>query len=138
MSALVYRLPQTDQVYYRCPACKGLHMFVDGEGDGPRWIWNHNFTSPTVAQEVQHVTSVRRSARLVGHTCRYYITNGRMQFAAQCTHTLAGQIVSMLPFTDEDIAALLASEAAEETAQPDETEEQILAARVQRPREGMA
>ena len=102
-----------------CPGCEQFHTIYHGEGPGPRWGWNGNVEKPTFTPSVL-VRTVRgegltdadweeydRIATGPGGTeavlnhpkfrwvCHSFITDGRIQFLGDCTHSLAGQTVDL-------------------------------------------
>jgi hypothetical protein len=99
-----------NQVVFFCPACKHAHH-VAVAGPGAPWGWNGSMTTPTF------FPSIRTSSGhfIPGHTgacwctynaehpdnpsgfqcecCHSFVTSGKIQFLADCTHALAGQTV---------------------------------------------
>lgn len=84
-----------------CPGCDGAHKVSVGQGSGPRWGYNNNPDAPTFTPSVL-VTYNGRDAGIDGAPpaiCHSFVTDGRIQFLADCTHALAGQTVD-LPYFD--------------------------------------
>ncbi|AOF96626.1 hypothetical protein BSY17_2629 [Sphingobium sp. RAC03] len=87
-----------------CPGCDGAHMVTVGEGPGPRWGYNGNPDAPTFTPSVL-VTYNGADAGVDGAPpaiCHSFVTGGRIQFLADCTHALAGQTVDIPPFDRKD------------------------------------
>jgi len=80
-----------------CPGCDGAHMIRYGEGPVPRWGWNGNAERPTFTPSVL----VRYDGADAGRdgappaVCHSFVTDGNIQFLADCTHALAGQTVPL-------------------------------------------
>jgi hypothetical protein len=74
-----------------------------GEGDGPRWGYNGNPDAPTFTPSVL-VQYNGRDAGVDGAppaVCHAFVTDGRIQFLGDCTHSLAGQTVELPDFDTE-------------------------------------
>jgi hypothetical protein len=37
-----------DRLSFICPGCGFSHQVTIGQGDGPRWDWNHDYVRPTL------------------------------------------------------------------------------------------
>jgi hypothetical protein len=70
-----------------CPGCNEPHMVVTA-GAGA-WGYNGNPEAPTFTPSVK-VTAEHRAL-----VCHSFVTDGRIQFLADCTHALAGQTVPL-------------------------------------------
>lgn len=91
-------------VRFKCPGCSMSHALYtqDTPADvaGPRWTFNGNFESPTLAPSI-----LARGALIEGREephdwdgnaiCHSFVTDGRIQFLGDCTHALAGQTVEL-------------------------------------------
>jgi hypothetical protein len=64
---------------------------------GARWTWNGSLELPTFQPSI-HVRIVDSKDR-VRSVCHSFVTDGRIQFLNDCTHSLAGQTVD-LPLWD--------------------------------------
>lgn len=96
-------------VYFDCPGCGFGHSLPTGEGPGPRWGWNGSLTAPTLtpsilARGVERLTEDEMATLEAGgkveprpSVCHSFVTDGRIQFLSDCTHSLAGQTVSLPP-----------------------------------------
>ena len=82
-------------IYFKCPACDIHHGVLVMGTKEPVWQWDENVESPTITPSIR-----ARSYDKKGETCCHlFITNGKIQFLGDCTHSLAGQTVNMIPMT---------------------------------------
>jgi len=80
----------TVAVWFWCPGCDEPHAVnVGGNLDGPKWTWNGSLDLPTFRPSIL----VRGGAS--GFTCHSFVTDGRIQFLADCTHPKAGQTIDI-------------------------------------------
>jgi hypothetical protein len=73
-----------DTFLFWCPACEEMHPFQT-----PQWQWNGSMESP----------SFTPSLRMVATGCHLVLTNGIINFCADCPHEYRGRSV---PLTDLD------------------------------------
>lgn len=98
-----------------CPGCNSPHRIQHGEGDGPRWGWNGDVLKPTFTPSVlvwwdepanwndeaalnRDIEEARRTGGKipqVAKRCHSFVTDGRIQFLGDCTHSLANQTVDL-------------------------------------------
>lgn len=78
-------------LWFFCPGCDAPHSLNVGAGPGPRWGYNDNPEAPTFTPSVL-ASWTERAAKKV---CHSFVTEGRIQYLADCTHTLAGQTVDL-------------------------------------------
>lgn len=95
------------RVLFYCPGCKYLHAARVRQGnEHPSWEWNGSLEAPTLSPSV-----LNRTGRAVDPSfqpepgdppeiCHIFVTDGQIQFLADCTHDLAGQTVAMVPESD--------------------------------------
>lgn len=103
-----------------CPGCDGAHAVTVGAGAGPRWGYNGNADRPTFTPSIlvrsTEFTDKGRAQyeawRALGYpptgeafdskptVCHSYVTDGRIQFLADCTHGLAGKTVDLPDLPD--------------------------------------
>lgn len=114
-------------VWFFCNGCNGPHSLNVGEGPGPRWGYNGNPDAPTFTPSVLARTTGAPEGRDVmtddeereydaiykaggrdavyasrfGKTCHSFVTDGRIQYLGDCTHSLAGQTVDLPDWEDE-------------------------------------
>jgi hypothetical protein len=81
---------------YWCQGCEDMHAIKIGRGEGPRWGFNGNVDRPTFTPSVL-VRYSDPDGELPDEVCHTFVTDGQVQFLADCTHQLAGQT---LPFPD--------------------------------------
>jgi hypothetical protein len=103
LSALsrVLRLAEGAVLTFRCPGCDDVHSVWVGEGPGIRWGYNGNAEKPTFTPSVlvTYPANPEADERFkewrTERRCHSFITDGRIQFLADCTHSLAGQTVDL-------------------------------------------
>lgn len=82
---------------FECPSkcCDGhiVHVRPYRNEVGSSWDFNHNMEFPTFTPSL--LTKYNRSDG-ESRICHLFITNGQIQFLADCTHELAGQTVDMI------------------------------------------
>ena len=75
---------------FQCPGCRYEHAFrVSGDISRPQWKWNGSQEKPTFTPSLM-VFGSDPSKR-----CHSFVTNGKIQFLADCFHSLAGQTVEL-------------------------------------------
>jgi hypothetical protein len=75
---------------FECPGCKCGHVFRV-----PPWEFDGNFERPTVKGSVLVNADLAKATPGV-FRCHSIITDGKIQFLSDCTHSLAGQTVEMV------------------------------------------
>lgn len=97
------------RVHFHCPGCDDVHGVTIEEGPVV-WGWNGDLELPTFTPSVL-VTGVQWNpadgfykpnhavAPGEGIVCHSFVTDGRIQFLGDCTHTLAGQTVDLPDWT---------------------------------------
>ena len=116
LSAILRRI-QDGRIAWWCPGCGGPHAIpVEGAG---AWTWNGKVDAPTFRPSVLttgfELTRAGEALLLkdqadgtsrgdgftyprVATVCHSFVTDGKMQFLADCTHALAGQTVAISPW----------------------------------------
>lgn len=81
--------PRGRTLWHWCPGCKRVHAFEIEKPNpwGAMWTWNGDTERPTFTP----------SMHLPGR-CHYFLTDGRIQYLADSTHHLAGQVVDLPDF----------------------------------------
>lgn len=69
-----------------CPGCEEDHPLPDG------WDFNGNLESPTFTPSFKHSGYNRRHQNFV---CHYVLTDGILNFCADCTHALKSTSVPL-------------------------------------------
>lgn len=88
------------KLFFECPGCGMLHG-VNVEVDGPpRWGWNGSVDKPTFTPSV--LVTYRWGPEQRDVVCHSFVTDGRIQFLADCTHALAGQTVDLPPVDGDE------------------------------------
>ena len=91
-------------VHFRCPGCEGVHQIRVGT-----WTWNGDLESPTFSPSVlvngfgyPHGIDPApgETQRPRPTVCHSFVTDGRIQFLGDCTHSLAGQTVDLPPWRE--------------------------------------
>lgn len=91
-------------VLFWCPGCEEGHQVTVGT-----WTWNGRLDLPTFTPSVlirgnqwpegeypEYHKTAHASVPAGGETvCHTFVTDGRIQFLDDCTHTLAGQTVDL-------------------------------------------
>lgn len=89
-----------------CPGCKAMHpnasgfhlLPVNSTTKTPQWDWDGNLEAPTLSPSIltKHGTIVDG----VPTVCHSYLRAGVFEFLSDCTHSLVGQHVQMVPLED--------------------------------------
>lgn len=88
-----------------CPGCEEMHILPDS------WNFNGNLESPSFTPSFKHegIQRVFQGGNWTGEwkrdangnvipvMCHYVLTNGRLEFQSDCTHSLANQTVPLPP-----------------------------------------
>lgn len=74
--------------WFECPGCEFMHVYPFG-----RWAFNGDVDKPTFTPSYlqYEAPNVPR--------CHFFVTDGKIQFLADCTHKLAGQTLEMEEIT---------------------------------------
>jgi hypothetical protein len=101
-------------LWFMCPGCRSLHHVVYGSGQKD-WTWNGNADAPTLHPSILvtggHYDEDFKAGDACWCTynalhpeqipiffcqrCHSYVTDGKIQFLADCSHALAGQTVDL-------------------------------------------
>jgi hypothetical protein len=71
-------------LWFFCPGCKNAHAF-----SVPRWSWNFSMDAPTFTPSLMCNRDDPASR------CHSFVTDGKIQFLADCYHELKGQTVEI-------------------------------------------
>jgi hypothetical protein len=86
------RLAGIGRYMHWCPGCKEAHFFVLGVGlDGRRVDFNGDLQNPTFSPDQR----VERDEMLY---CRYFLTNGQLEFMGECGHEYRNRTVPLPDF----------------------------------------
>jgi hypothetical protein len=88
------------RVYFHCPGCDSTHVIVV---DGTRgWTWNGSAEKPTFSPSVLVNYPGNADAVLPewknDRVCHSFVTDGKIQFLSDCTHSLANTTVEIPPW----------------------------------------
>lgn len=72
-----------------CPGCGYWHLF------DARWTFNGNTERPSFQPSMLVNANIDRKLYPKIHRCHSYVTDGKIQFLQDCTHSLAGQTVEL-------------------------------------------
>jgi hypothetical protein len=84
------------RVYFNCPGCESRHTIMiapSSTGTTPVWTWNGSKEAPTFSPSL--LVQGYDYKNEVKQICHSFITNGRIKFLEDCTHSLAGQTVDL-------------------------------------------
>jgi hypothetical protein len=85
------RLQQLGVLLHWCPACRRpheIHLQASTHPLRQRWEWNDRMDRPTFWPAF-------RVEGTAGGLCHYFITDQRIEYQADCSHALAGQVVPL-------------------------------------------
>lgn len=110
----ILRSVQDGGLAFWCPGCNSSHVVWVGQGSGPRWGYNGNPAAPTFSPSIlvkgtyaeppvtaENLEQWKRQPwpqKDVERVCHSFVTDGKIQFLADCTHKLAGQTVPLPNF----------------------------------------
>lgn len=83
------RTMQDNKVAFMCPGCKELHALNLDKSKRPCWDFNDSFFYPTFTP------SINVKGENVPFVCHSYVTDGKIKFLNDCTHSLKGQTVGL-------------------------------------------
>lgn len=72
-----------------CPACKYGHLF------DARWKFNGDFEKPTFTPSMLVFPDAEFNKKFNCIRCHSFVTDGKIQFLADCDHSMAGQTVEL-------------------------------------------
>lgn len=76
---------------FHCPGCGYGHPY-----EVPRWSWNGDMVRPSFTP------SLLCNPFSPEHRCHLFVTDGRIHYCSDCHHKLAGQVVDMVPWNEDD------------------------------------
>lgn len=78
------------RLYFDCPGCGMMHaVAVDAAAPGPRWQWNGSMEAPTFEPSI--LVTWEWGEDRQKRVCHSYVTDGRIRFLEDCTHSLVNQ-----------------------------------------------
>ena len=81
---------------HHCPGCSAIHVVPDDRG----WTFNGDYEQPTFQPSVR-LSKPRKQGEQPITYCHYIVTDGKINYCADSTHSLAGQTIVLPPWTDE-------------------------------------
>lgn len=89
----IARLTSDDWFIFHCPGCEGGHGVPVS---GPKaWQWNGSLGDPTIKPSI--LINKGRS-NPTAPQCHLFVTEGRLEYQADCTHGYAGKTIDMEEF----------------------------------------
>ena len=115
MNKNVIKQHNQDSVSFNCPGCGYMHTLCVGRTSIVRWSWNGNLVRPTFSPSILVSSGHYAKHWQKGEPCRCtynaehpeeepdfkcvichsFITDGKIKFLTDCTHSLAGQEVPL-------------------------------------------
>lgn len=81
-------------MFFHCPGCDIVHGVNITRGDRPKWSWNGNVNSPTFSPSV--LVAYRWGEKQEEMVCHSFVTDGKIQYLNDCTHSFAGKTIEMV------------------------------------------
>ena len=92
MAKVVAVSNQEHKFLFHCPGCKRVHGFYSGRIQEPNWQFDGNLDKPTIYPSIL-VNKDDPNTR-----CHSFVSNGMIQFLADCWHDLKNQTVALPDF----------------------------------------
>ena len=90
---VVIKKTSDGRLWFFCQGCEDYHCFRVDHPAGGNWQWNGDYARPTVTPSIK-VTQPWGDPP-VDRVCHSFMTDGQIQYLADCTHALAGQTVPL-------------------------------------------
>lgn len=95
--------PHQGDVHYMffCPGCKEGHAVrvqIPAGSTGAVWTWNGSTDKPTFQPSILVYAQAGGEHYRAQPRCHSYVTDGNIQFLADCEHDLKGQTVPLPDF----------------------------------------
>lgn len=71
----------------KCPGCGDYHCYDN------RWTFNGDMERPTFTPSMK--STYEHGEPKITHVCHSFVTDGRIQFLSDCTHSMKGQTVDL-------------------------------------------
>jgi hypothetical protein len=96
------KLTENGNVLFECPGCGCLHAVAVKEPNdvGARWEWNESVEAPTFEPSILVKANYTDPKRL-SDICHSFVTDGKIRYLNDCTHSLKGQIVELPNWGEE-------------------------------------
>jgi hypothetical protein len=79
-----------------CPACRCAH------GINSQWTYNGDPDAPTIRPSVRVRYVGEHTLERAERICHSFVTDGRIEYLSDCTHSLAGQTVELPDWEGSD------------------------------------
>jgi len=101
MSAVGLKLRRVEggDLMFFCPGCASAHGVSVIDGKSPRWDWNGSLDKPTFTPSI--LVSWTWGEAHEPRVCHSWVTDGRIAFGADSTHSLAGMTVDLPDWKDD-------------------------------------
>jgi hypothetical protein len=102
----VRRSEHWENYYIWCPGCKEAHGFrtkaptCEGPKQLPLWKFDGNIQSPSFTPSLLYLRHLADYAGC-GPRCHIVVTDGKVNFCADCEHEYAGKTIDLLPIPEE-------------------------------------
>jgi hypothetical protein len=108
----------TGRILFFCPACQDYHALNIIGGKHPVWSFNGDYERPTFQPSVLYRSGHYMDGKTDACWCKFnaehpddpapfkctrchsFVTDGRIQYLSDCSHTMAGQIVDLPDIED--------------------------------------
>jgi len=87
-----FNLSEDGRLIFYCQGCEHHHGIPVRHSKYSNWNWNGDLEKPTLTPSI--FTNPGRDCPDL-HACHMYLTDGKIQFLSDCSHSLAGQTVDV-------------------------------------------
>lgn len=101
--SVVDKTTEETKFLFFCPGCQCAHYF-----DTKIWTWNGDLNKPTVRASILTKWNTGWAEGFVGKdvVCHSFVTDGKIQFLPDSTHSLSGQIVDLVDWDSLNLPTL--------------------------------
>ena len=86
-------------LWFLCPGCDRAHAItIESSIPEKNWKWNGSFDRPTIEPSIKATWEFGEER--VKHCCHSVITDGKITFVDDCTHSLKNTTVSLPEVTN--------------------------------------
>lgn len=82
-----------------CPACGEGHTYRVKGTIGPQWSFNGDIDKPSFTPSMLRYQFAENGVRST--KCHYFVTDGTIQYCADCPHAFAGRTVPLVPIPED-------------------------------------
>lgn len=89
----ILRIQGHGRVSFYCPACNRNHEIGIKNAEFPQPIWgfNDDYNKPTFTPSINVVSGDENGKTI----CHSFVTDGKIQYLDDCTHSMAGMTVEL-------------------------------------------